>query len=70
MVYYVEYRMRGEKVKGICISARNKIEAWDKAYYEEIPKKEGSIPYSAWVESVTYQNGNHRRFNTFEGNPY
>lgn len=38
--------------------------------FEEIPKREGSNPYSAWVKSVTYNNGNYRTFNTFEGEPY
>lgn len=68
--YYVEYRINGEDVKGISVPARNKYEAYDKAVYELIPKKEGELPYSAWVVSVTYNNGNYRTFNTFEGNPF
>lgn len=71
MAYYVEYKMySADQVKGICVGARNKAEAWDRAVYEAIPAAEGEVPYSAWVASVTYQNGNYRRFNTFEGNPY
>lgn len=56
--------------KGICIAAANKFEAYDKAVYEEIPRIEGGAPYSAWVYSVTYRNGKHKLFNTFEGKPY
>lgn len=71
MTYYVKYReFDTGKEKGICVAARSKAEAYDKAVYELIPKKEGSTPYSAWVESVTYQNGNYRLFNTSEGNAY
>ena len=68
--YTVEYRMVGNEVKSISFLAKNKFDAYDKAVYELIPQKEGETPYSAWVSSVTYQNGNYRRFNTFEGNPY
>lgn len=68
--YTVEYRITGNEVKRISFLAKNKIDAYDKAVYELIPQKEGEMPYSAWVYSVTYQNGNYRRFNTFEGNPY
>ena len=67
--YTVEYRTTNE-VKRISFLAKNKFDAYDKAVYELIPKKEGEMPYSAWVYSVTYQNGNCRYFNTFEGNPY
>lgn len=71
-VYTVEYNLRGawDETKSINIIASNKIEAYDLAFYEAIPAKEGTMPYSAWVYSVTYQNGNYKRFNTFEGNPY
>lgn len=69
--YTVAYRMYGSaEVKYISLLARSKEDAWDKAYYEEIPKVEGEIPYSAWVYSVIYGNGNYKYFNTFEGNPY
>ena len=68
--YYVRYRMIGSEVKGIGLLAKSKEDAYDKAVYEEIPKVEGELPYSAWVSSVTYQNGNVRYFNTFEGNPF
>ena len=69
--YWVEYRsnVTGE-VRGIDVLARSKADAWDKAYFEAIPEREGSIPYSAWVANVTYNNGKQRFFNTFEGNPY
>ena len=54
----------------ICVLAHNKAEAYDKAVFEEIPKRIGHQPYSAWVSSVTYGNGNYKRFNTFSGNAY
>lgn len=69
--YYVKYRMHhwtGEK--GIAVLADNKVDAYDKAVYEAIVDKEGCVPYSAWVASVTYQNGKYRAFNTLEGKPY
>lgn len=67
--YYVKYRI-GMEVKGIDLLAKNKYDAYDKAFYELIPEREGEMPYSAWVYSVTYNNGNYRRFNTCEGLPY
>lgn len=71
MAYYVRYKMSSTaEVKGICIAAANKVDAYDRAAYEEIPKREGSLPYSAWVSSVTYNNGKHKLFNTHEGKPY
>lgn len=68
MVYRVEYNLMGRKA--VDVIAKSKYEAYDKAVFELIPKIEGELPYSAWVASVTYQNGNYRTFNTFEGNPY
>lgn len=68
--YHVEYRILGFNQRGIDVIAKNKADAYDKAVYEMIPQIEGELPYSAWVASVTYQNGNYKRFNTFEGNPY
>ena len=69
--YTVEYRLLGfDTVKSVAVLAKNKYDAYDKAVYEVILEKEGEHPYSAWVASVTYQNGNYKRFNTFEGNPY
>ena len=71
MTFYVKYRAYSTGlVKGICVAAKSKAEAYSKAFYERIPKIEGELPYSAWVESVTYQNGNYRVFNTSEGNAY
>ena len=70
MTYYVKYRMHSAaEVKGVCVPARNKFEAYDVAVYEKIAKIEGSLPYSAWVHGVTYNNGKIKMFNTFEGNP-
>ena len=71
MVYRVCYKLYefGE-TRHIDVIASSKAEAYDKAVYEEIMDREPFSPYSAWVASVTYQNGNHRRFNTFEGKPY
>lgn len=69
--YYVRYKMHSAgEVKGVDFLAENKVDAYDKAVYEVIPKKEGIHPYSAWVHSVTYNNGNYRTFNTHEGKPY
>jgi hypothetical protein len=59
-----------DRIHGIQSPAENKVDAYEKAVYTLIPEKEGGIPYSAWVHSVTYNNGNYREFNTFEGNPY
>ena len=71
-MYTVEYRMWSNgKVDRVFVSAKNKFEAYMKAYYETIPNEnEGELPYSAWVSAVTYQNGNYKTFNTHEGRPY
>jgi len=69
--YTVEYREdRFGEVKQISFLADNKQNAWCRAVFEEIPNLTGAQPYSAWVASVTYNNGNYREFNTFEGKPY
>jgi len=69
--YTVEYKLHSaDEIHSISFLAENKENAWDKATYEEIPKATGEYPYSAGVYSVTYQNGNYRRFNTHEGKPY
>lgn len=68
--YHVGFRMIGEEPKSIDVIASSKAEAYDVAVYDAIPKQYGELPYSAWVESVTYKNGNYKRFNTFEGKPY
>ena len=69
--YFVEYKMyNADRIHGIQSPAENKIDAYEKAVYDLIPKKEGGIPYSAWVSSVTYCNCRYREFRTFEGNPY
>lgn len=70
--YYIEYMLDGiySEVKGIMVASTSKADAYDQAVYEAIPAKEGKHPWSAWVHSVTYQNGNYRTFNTFSGNPY
>lgn len=71
-VYTVEYHLDGywDKVRSITVLAKNQADAYDKAMYEVIPEIHSYSPYSAWVASVTYQNGNHRRFNNHEGCPY
>ena len=70
--YYVKYKLhRSDEEKGISLLASSKEEAYDKAVYEVIPEAENGVyPYSAWVSSVTYNNGNYVLFNTFEGKPY
>ena len=67
----VHYKMHSaDRERLIDVVAGNKEDAWDLAVYERIPEKEGSLPYSAWVASVTYNNGKYKTFNTFEGKPY
>lgn len=69
--YYVYYRMHSaDEAHGIQVSANSKYEAYDRATYELIPEKEHNYPYSSWVHSVTYNNGNYKEFNTHEGMPY
>lgn len=67
--YTVAYR-NWEGYGKIDVVAESKADAYERAFFEAIPEKIGETPYSAWVESVTYQNGNERRFNTSEGNAY
>lgn len=69
--YTVHYKMySADEVREISFLAENKRDAYVKATWGVIPRKEGEMPYSAWVHSTTYQNGKYRTFNTFEGNPY
>lgn len=69
--YSVTYKMyKEDNYKYVSLLARNKADAYDRAVYQVIPKYRGEMPYSAWVTSVTYQNGNCHYFNTCEGNPY
>ena len=69
--YTVEYMLFDySRTESISFLAENKFDAYDKAVYELIPEKEGRSPWSAWVHSVTYSNGNYHRFNTWSGNPY
>lgn len=61
--YHVEYRMADWlEYKGLDVLAPNKAAALDRAVYTAIPAREGEEPESAYVRSVTYNNGNHRRF--------
>lgn len=69
--YTVAYKEHSAAdVRKVSFLARNKWDAYSRGFYEIIPMEIGSMPYSAWVTSVTYNNGNHRAFNTFEGKPY
>lgn len=68
--YTVRFNLYGANRDFVDVVASSKEEAYDKAVYEVIPKEFGEVPYSAWVDSVTYQNGNTKQFNTFEGKPY
>ena len=54
----------------IRVESCNCPDAYDKAVFEAIPEAAGHCPYSAWVESVEFKNGQIKRFNTFEGQPY
>lgn len=67
-VRYILYHSATENY--ICVLAPSKVAAYDKAVFEDIPRTTGEQPYAAWVSSVTYNNGNYRKFNTFPGNPY
>lgn len=71
-MYWVKYRMNQHELEqGIAVLAYNKTEAYFKAFYDKIPAEhDGHMPYSAWVDNVTYSNGNVRYFNTCEGLPY
>lgn len=69
MAYYIEYREYfASDVQGICVGAKNKYDAYCTAL--DRLAENGIHPYSAWVASVTYKNGNYHRFNTSEGNAY
>ena len=71
MTYCVEYKIHSAgEVKSVCVTAKNKADAYDVAAYEIIPAEEGQIPYAAWVVSVTYANGKSKTFYTHEGKPY
>lgn len=62
--YTVCYELyQGAEPKRISFLAKNKQDAYDKAVYELIPQMEGEPPYSAYVYSVTCQNGNQKIFN-------
>ena len=66
-IYYRPYN--GSQIKFADVVARNK----EQAYYrglDKVEEVEGETPYSVWVYAVTYNNGNYKRFNTFEGMPY
>lgn len=68
--YNIYFRFIGGKPMRIAVPARNKYEAVDKAEYEIIPNTFGEMPYSVWVNGVTYNNGNYKTFNASEGNCY
>lgn len=69
--YSVQYKIHAAgEIRRVDLLASKASEAYDKAVYEVIPAKEGTHPYSAWVYSVTYQNGGYKLFNNFEGKPY
>ena len=67
--YKVEYRA-SFNVSSVPVVAKNAPDAYMKAVYKVIPAKEGELPYSAWVSSVTYSNGKVKYFNNFEGKPF
>ena len=69
--YWVKYRMyRHSEESGIDLLAKSKEDAYYKAI-GKIEEKEGETPYSAWVYSVTYQNGKHQLFkDACEQNPF
>lgn len=65
-VYTVGFRFIDSWDLQVSVSAGSKKEAWNTAVYETIPNNFGELPYAAWVESVTYQNGNYKKFVPFE----
>ena len=69
--YKVSYRMYNFSAeKSISILAENKADAYSKAYFDEIPKVEGEMPYSAWVDGYVTKSGKLIYFNTCDGFPY
>lgn len=67
--YWVEYKMHSaDEVHGMQIIASSKEKAYDNFMREM--ERQGEMPYSAWVSSVTYNNGRYKVFNTFEGKPF
>lgn len=70
-MYIVKYRMqKNAEVKEIWTLANNKIAAWNKVTFIDIPYKEKASAYSTWVDRVEYDNGKTKKFNTCEGIPY
>lgn len=66
-LYTVAYRrFDADNVHYIYVRANSKIQAYDKAVYEDLSE----MPYSAWVTGVQYKNGKTDVFNTHEGMPY
>lgn len=65
-IRYKEYSVA--KPRTTTVLANNKEDAYYKAW-DHLFEYLGSDPYSFWVEGVTYQNGNYKSFNTFEGKP-
>ena len=54
----------------VVVAAKNQADAYDKAVYDVIYKQYGELPYAAWVESVTHNNGRQQYFDTFAGKPF
>ena len=63
--YCIHYYENGiyESVKQLDVVAKSKEDAYSRFI-------ENHNVYAAWVNSVTYNNGNHKVFNTFCGKPY
>ena len=65
--YRVEYKEHSaDQVRAVVVHADNVRDAYLKAYFDVLKGK----AYSAWVESVLYNNNNIHYFNNFEGKPY
>lgn len=70
-VYTVKYKMNQcSEERCHYVLASSKEDAYEQATFCDIPHIEKAMPYSTWVYSVTYRNGNYKQFNTFEGKPY
>lgn len=69
--YIVEYRLhKNDSIHQIQIYAKNKYDAYDRAFYDWIPYEYKTVPYSAWVVSYETKAGKIYNFNSFEGNPF
>lgn len=71
MKYTVKYKKWSSSEEAeVVVEAASKGDAYDLATYDVIPKLIGEVPYSSWVDSVTYKTGRIHYFKTCEGYGY